>query len=302
MKKFLVLFVSAALVFSLAAVSMAAVTVNGDFRYNMYDNEDPKLTDSTYAETDLRIRITGDLSDTVKATANYKWKRGSNTTYSTDLDEFYATWKPEAGWGTVKMGYYEFKFTPSRVELKSGGYHVWNKADALFEADIPVVGVDGLTATVLCQPYKNDKADDGAYGMALNYKADNWGAQVSYADFKNDAYGDLTAIDAYYMINENMKVFVDAVDYSENEVSSTCVYDDGFDPVIGFAWSNIAETPLYASIEYAITPRNKDQANEYDEYIVKAAYKLSNNIGLEFYHYIIGDDLTKDMFRIRYRF
>jgi hypothetical protein len=302
MKKFLVLFVSAALVFSLAAVSMAAVTVNGDFRYNMYDNEDPKLTDSTYAETDLRIRITGDLSDTVKATANYKWKRGSNTTYSTDLDEFYATWKPEAGWGTVKMGYYEFKFTPSRVELKSGGYHVWNKADALFEADIPVVGVDGLTATVLCQPYKNDKADDGAYGMALNYKADNWGAQVSYADFKNDAYGDLTAIDAYYMINENMKVFVDAVDYSENEVSSTCVYDDGFDPVIGFAWSNIADTPLYASIEYATTSRNKDLDNEYDEYIIKASYKLANNIGLEFYHYVVGDDQNKDMFRIRYRF
>ncbi|MGD8400478.1 MAG: hypothetical protein PVH64_06010, partial [Bacillota bacterium] len=284
MKKFLVLFVSAALVFSLAAVSMAAVTVNGDFRYNMYDNEDPTLTDSTYAETDLRIRITGDLSDTVKATANMKFKRGTSQSYNTgenvntSLDEFYATWKPEAGWGTVKMGYYEFKFTPSRVELKSGGYHVWNKADALFEADIPVVGVDGLTATVLCQPYKNDKADDGAYGMALNYKADNWGAQVSYADFKNDAYGDLTAIDAYYMLDESKKVFVDAVDFSENDGSGK--YDDGFDPVIGFAWSNIAETPLYASIEYAITPRNKDQANEYDEYIVKAAYKLSNNIGL----------------------
>jgi hypothetical protein len=310
MKKFLVLFVSAALVFSLAAVSMAAVTVNGDFRYNMYDDESQGDKDNTYSETDLRIRVTGDLSDTVKATANMKFKRstaegfdytdGKGANINTSLDEFYATWKPE--WGTVKMGYYEFKFTPSRVELKSGGYHVWNKADALFEADIPVVGVDGLTATVLCQPYKNDKADDGAYGMALNYKADNWGAQVSYADFKNDAYGDLTAIDAYYMINENMKVFVDAVDYSENEVSSTCVYDDGFDPVIGFAWSNIAETPLYASIEYAITPRNKDQANEYDEYIVKAAYKLSNNIGLEFYHYVVGDDQNKDMFRIRYRF
>jgi hypothetical protein len=311
MKKLLVLFLSAALVLSLAAVSLAAVTVNGDFRYNMYQDE--SASDESYAETDLRVRVTGDLSDTVKATANFKWKRGTSVTYNdyydsttttyknasnvnTDLDEFYATWKPE--WGTAKMGYYEYKFTPSRVELKSGGYHVWNKADALFEVNIPVA--EGFTVDAICQPYKNDKADDGAYGLAVNYAAENWGAKVSYADFKNDAYGDLTAIDAYYMIDENKKVFVDAVDYSEN--NGTGKYDDGFDPVIGFAWSNIADTKLYASLEYAITPRYKDQAAEYDEYILKAAYKLANNIGLEFYHYVVGDSKTKEMFRIRYQF
>jgi hypothetical protein len=300
MKKLLVLFLSAALVLSLAAVSLAAVTVNGDFRYNMYENEDPALTDESYGETDLRVRVTGDLSETVKATVNLKWVQDSKTSgdnvADTQIDEFYAIMTES--WGTVKMGHYEYKFTPSRVELKSGGYHVWKKCDTLFEVDVPVA--EGFTVEGVFQPYGENDADDGAYGVAVNYKAENWGAKVSYADFKQDL--DLTAIDVYYMINEDMKVFVDAVDYSENEVSSTCVYDDGFDPVIGFAWSNIADTPLYASVEYAITPRNKDESNEYDEYVVKAAYKLSNNIGLEFYHYVIGDSLTKDMFRLRYQF
>jgi hypothetical protein len=316
MKKFLVLFVSAALVLSMAAVSLAAVTVNGDFRYNMYDDESKGSADNTYSETDLRVRVTGDLSDTVKATANVKFKRGTAESYNdycsdkinneyknaeninTSLDEFYATAKYD--WGTAKMGYYEYKFTPSRVELKSGGYHVWQKADALFEVNLPLAAVEGLTADLLCQPYKNDFADDGAYGVALNYKAENWGVKVSYADFKNDDYGDLTAIDAYYMIDENKKVFVDAVDFSENDGSGK--YDDGLDPVIGFAWSNIADMPLYASLEYATTPRNKDKSNEYDEYIAKVTYKLSNNIGLEFYHYVVGDSQNKEMFRIRYKF
>jgi hypothetical protein len=300
MKKLLVLFLSGILVLSLAAVALAEVTVKGDFRYNMYEDESA-TRDQSYAETDCRIRVTGDLSDTAQASANFKWKRSmdQNTRewdLSTDLDEFYATWKPE--WGTMKMGFYEYKFTPSRCELKSSDYHVWKKADALFEVNIPVA--EGITVDALCQLYENDKANDGAYGVALNYQTENWGAKFSYADFQGDEYGDLTAIDVYYLLNEDIKFFVDAVDYSENDGSGK--YDDGFDPVIGVNWSNIAETNLNASFEYAINPRNDGAADEYSEYILTAKYKLDNNIGLEFYHYIVGDDLTKDQFRIRYQF
>jgi hypothetical protein len=299
MKKLLVLFLSGILVFSLAAAALAEVIVNGDFRYNMYEDEDPTVGDDSYAETDLRLRVTGDLSETVKATVNLKWVQDTNddsdeALKNTIIDEFYATWKPN--WGTLKMGHYEYKFTPSRVELKSGGYHVWKKCDELFEVNVPVA--EGFTIDGVVQPYAENDAGSGAYGVAVNYQAENWGTKVSYADFKNDL--DLTALDVYYMLNEDVKLFVNAVDYSGND--GTDKYDDGFDPVIGFAWSNIADTKLFASVEYAIEPRKKDTADEYDEYVVKAAYKLSNNIGLEFYHYIIGDSLTKDMLRIRYQF
>jgi hypothetical protein len=298
MKKLLVLFLSGILVLSLAAVALAEVTVNGDFRYNMYEDEsDPD--DKSYGETDLRVRITGDLSETVKTTVNLKWVQDSKTSGDdvddTVIDEFYATWKPE--WGTVKMGHYEYKFTPSRVELKSGDYHVWKKCDALFEVNLPIA--EGFTVDGLFQPYEENTANDGSYGIALNYTAENWGAKLSYADFGSDDYGDLTAIDVYYNLNEDMKLFVDAVDYSKNDGSGKY---DGFDPVIGFQWLNIAETNLEASLEYAFNPRYDGQPDEYTEYVVTAKYKLANNIGLEFYHYIVGDDLTKDQFRIRYQF
>jgi hypothetical protein len=299
MKKILTFLLSAALVLSLAAVSLAAVTVAGDFRYDMYEDEGAvdssgNPSDNSYANTDLRVRVSGDLSESVFATANFQWKRGSNNDLKTNLDEFYATWTQP--WGLAKMGYYEYKFTPSRVELKSGGYHVWKKNDATFEVNIPLA--EGFTVDGIFQPYAENEQGSGSYGAALNYKAENWGAKLTYADFKQDL--DLAAIDVYYMFNENMKLFIDAVDYSGNDTSA--VYDDGFDPVIGFAWDKIANTKLYASCEYALNPRNKDLATEYDEYVLKAAYKLENNIGLEFYHFVIGDDLNKEQFRLRYQF
>jgi hypothetical protein len=306
MKKLLVLFLSAALVLSLAAVSLAAVTFNGDFRYNMYEDETVS-GDQSFGQTDLRLRVTGDLSETVKATANFKWKETDAGGFAASVDEFYGTAK--YSWGTAKMGYYEYNFTPNRVELNTAGLRVTPKNDATFEVNIPLA--DGFQVDGVLLPYAvSGKTDDGSYAVSLNYKAENWGAKASYWDLKYADY-DYVCIDAYYMLNENMKLFVNAADYSyNNDVrtaklcdNNTIRYDDGFDPVIGFNWSNIADTKLAASVEYAVNSRYDVAENDdFNEYIIKAAYKLDNGIGLEFYHYVAGSDMTKEMFRIRYQF
>jgi hypothetical protein len=125
----------------------------------------------------------------------------------------------------------------------------------------------------------------------------------------------LTAYDVYYQINEDMKVFVCAVDYSLNDEKYANVTDkdsiyynyknsgiDGIDPVLGFQWNRIGGTPLTASVEYSPVKRFEDTDIEYTEYVISAGYKLTNNIGLEYYHYVVGDDQTKDKFRIKYEF
>jgi len=312
MKKLLVLFVSAALVLSMAAVSLAAVTFNGDFRYNMYDNETTQSSfvtksDSTYGETDLRLKINGDVSETVKAFANLRIKQTSkDTSWATSWDEFWA--KATYGWGTAKMGYYEYNFTPNRVELNTAGLRVTPKTDATFEVNVPLA--EGFVLDGVFLPYSTSSTDDGSYAVGLNYKAENWGLKAAYWDLKlNDR--DYVCIDAYYMINDNMKLFVNAADYSYNDgkVSSKVydnnyvIYDEGFDPVIGFSWTNIADTKLLASLEYAVNSREDAYTHDdYNEYVFKAGYKLQNGINLEFYHYIAGDDMDKDMFRIQYTF
>jgi hypothetical protein len=305
MKKFLVLCVSAAMLLSTAAMSLAAATVGGDFRYDMYQDE--SKTDESYAETALYYSVAGDVSDSVYAFAKFKVSQKSGTTddsWDSVVDEFYATAK--YFWGTAKMGYYEYKFTPSRVELKSAGMHVFPKTDATFEVNVPVA--EGFTVDGVVAPYNHKNSDgdvqvdDGAYAVAVNYKTENWGAKVTYADFAEDTLGDLTALDVYYQINDDMKAFVDAVDYSEYEGNTGDKYQDGFDPVLGFVWSNIGGTNLKASAEYAINKRFDDTSKEYSEYVLKAEYKLTNNVNLVLYHFVVGDSKTKDKFRIQYKF
>jgi hypothetical protein len=148
MKKLLVFFVSVVLVFSLAAVSLAAATVRGDFKYNMYEDDSKTVNGSHhYADTDLYVRVSGDLSDSVYATGNFEFKRVSDGTFTTAIDEFYATMKED--WGTAKMGYYEYEFTPSRVNLSSANFKVLPACDATFEVNIPLAKgftLDGVTA------------------------------------------------------------------------------------------------------------------------------------------------------------
>jgi hypothetical protein len=203
------------------------------------------------------------------------------------------------------MGYYDYKFTPSRVNLSSANFKVLPACDATFEVNIPLA--KGFTLDGVVEPYKNSDgtADDGTYGVALNYKAENWGAKVSYFDLKLDR--DVKAIDVYYMVNDNVKVFADAVDYSEvDKVAANktyAKYENGFDPIIGVAWTNVADTPLYLALEYALNDRtDENTGKDYQDYYITAKYKLSNKIGLELYHEIKGDDKTKDKFRIRYQF
>lgn len=325
MKKLLVVLMAAVMVLSVAAVSLAAVTVKGDFRYDMYQDE--TASDESYANADLRFNFSGSLSDTLDASATVKIvhddgkdRKDADKTTDVTLDEFFVNYKQS--WGSVKAGYYEYKFTPSRVLLKSGHYHVWEKSDVVIATTFNLIG--GLTADLIVQPYQQNIADDGAYGVSLNYAADKWGAKVTYADFLAPAANtlnvdddlNLIAFDAYYKINDNMKVFVTAVDYSANDKKDAAYVDgegdnssiyakngiDGIDPVIGFSWDKIAGTKLFAAVEYAINPRYEDTAAEYNEATLNLKYKFNNNTGLEIEHYIVGDGVNKTMYRLRYQF
>lgn len=317
MKKLLVVLLSAAMVLSLAAVSMAAGTVKGDFRYDMYQDES-NSADESYAISDMRLIFEGNISDSVSALFNYQIqhtnKKGDgNSETSADWNEYYITYKES--WGSVKAGYYEYKFTPDRAILKSGQYHVWQKSDvmAAFTFNTPI---EGLTADVLFQPYAQYKQyydrDDGSYGVSVAYDAEKWGVKATYADFghsrDNNDDNDLYAIDIHYNINDTMKVFALGVDYSENDKDkATSRYNkwgiDGFDPVLGFSWDKIAGTTLFAAIEYAINPRFEDNdAQEFDEYTINLKYKFTDKTAFELEHYQVAKDQTKDIFRLRYQF
>ena len=302
MKKWLVFLVSAALVLSLAAVSMAAVTVKGDFRYEF--TSDDSVANTDYQFSDLRFAVEGPVSDTVTAYGLFQlkhdFKNSTSVSSSFDLNEYYVTYKKD--WGSVKAGFYEYKFTPSRVLLKSGNKHVWDNTDVLIASTFKTP-VDGLTFDFLFQPYAQNVQDDGSYGLSFAYNASNFGVKATYADFKNlgNVEKDLFAWDIYFMLNDTMKLFANAVDYNQNKPGTKY---SGIDPVVGFAWDKIGGSGLYGAVEYALNARNENSttAPEFDEYTVNLKYKFTDKTGLEIEHYEVGKGQDKNIFRLRYQF
>ncbi|MTI60460.1 MAG: porin [Firmicutes bacterium] len=319
MKKIFVLLISTVLVFSMSLVSLGAPTIKGDFRYDMYNDESKEDDEQSFATADLRISVQDNLSDSLSAFAKFRARHQKNNDDTDfDINEYYATYKRP--WGSVKAGYYEYKFTPSRVLLKSGYYHVWPKVDVMAATSFNTP-INGLTFDLMFQPYAQKEMDDGAYGLSTSYNADKWGIKLSYADLKkadeavfavddsaDDA--DVFAFDIYYTPIKGMKFFVDAVDYSSNDESNAdiadSVYDDngidGLDPVLGFQWKAIGGSKIDFSMEYALNSRFEDTDEEYDGSAIGAKYHLSKQTSLEFEHYVIGDDQTKNMLRLRYKF
>ncbi|QTL97294.1 porin [Iocasia frigidifontis] len=327
MKKIFVLLISTLLVFSITLVSMGAPTIKGDFRYDMYDDEsqdESKGKDQSYATADLRISVQDKLSDSLTAFAKFRARHQKNDDDTDfDINEYYVNYKES--WGSVKAGYYEYKFTPSRVLLKSGYYHVWPKVDVMAATTFNTP-VNGLAFDLMFQPYAQEEMDDGAYGLSTSYNADKWGIKLTYADLKkadeavaeyNKIYNkgsaddaDVFAFDIYYTPIKGMKFFVDAVDYSSNDESNAAIADsvfddngiDGLDPVLGFQWKAIGGSKLDFSLERALNPRFEDTDKEYDGSAIGAKYHLSKQTSIEFEHYVIGDDQTKNMLRLRYKF
>ena len=86
MKKLLVVALSLVMIFSIAAVAMAAVTMGGEFNYGWYLGQpktityaDPDdITTGTEADTQLgsfgnaKLAVTADLSDSIKGFATFK--------------------------------------------------------------------------------------------------------------------------------------------------------------------------------------------------------------------------------------
>jgi hypothetical protein len=320
MKKLLVLLAVAALVLSLATVSMGA-TIKGDFRYE-FTQDETNTANESFPLTDLRFTVSGDLSESLSATGVFQLKHdgkknfagpsvdnsGSSPKYvagssSFDMNEYYVTYKES--WGGVKAGYYEYKFTPSRALLKTaGGNHVWSKVDVMAATTINLP-VDGLSADVLFQPYAQEKSDDGGYGVSVAYAADNWGAKVTYADYKGAKEVDLTAFDVYYQITKDIKVFVLGADYSGIDTKIL----DGMDPVLGVEWKNMFGSKVSTTWEYALEARTDTSSTtaatgEYNEYAFGLKYTFNNKTALEIEHQFptFGADALRTIYRLRYQF
>jgi hypothetical protein len=290
MKKLLVLFLSAVMVLSFAAVSMAAATVEGDWRVEWVQDESAANDDLAFKQHDLRLNFKGKVSDTVDAYMQYTF----GTTEA--LKEYYVTFNQS--WGKVMAGQWDYKLVPSRVLIKPQGslncVNAKTSSNKGLQILTEVPFADGFTFGFWLVPDLTEDQMD--YDLKLAYKADSFGAEVHYGE-TNSALDDADYIsfDVYYNVVDNIKVFLYGVDAGDNITT----WEDNLAPVVGATFSNIAGSKLTASLELALEETDVD----FTEYALQFKYAFSNKVALEVeYGNLNSDDDTKLVIRPRVKF
>ena len=206
MKKLLVLALSAVLVLSLAAVSMAAVTLSGEV-VAKYDFEN--AVDSAEG----KIAFDGKVNDAVTAKIVYKYGGPGATLVA---DEY---WFNVAGdIGALKVGYFGYG-TSGKKDIIGGTYgdlkteaalNYTYTADALtlkvwYAVDSNLVGIGDVLVA------------DNAYAIGLAYDSETFGADVNFVD--TQVVGDKTgySVNAYIIPVEGLTAYIHA---GKNQVKS----------------------------------------------------------------------------------
>ncbi|NLY73859.1 MAG: hypothetical protein GX075_00955, partial [Firmicutes bacterium] len=203
MKKLLVVLLAAMMVLSIAAVSMAAATVEGDWRVEWVQDDCKNNDDLGFNKYDLRFNFKGKVSDTVDAYLQIAY---DSLKANVQMKEYKVTFKQS--WGTLTAGSWDHKLFPSRVLLKPHGDNKVRDNDMQFVFNVPVS--DAVYVGLFMDPdLTKDAMDWDIFG---GYKGDGWGVELHYGE-KDPAVkdSDYIAFDVYYKIDA-FKLFVYGID------------------------------------------------------------------------------------------
>jgi hypothetical protein len=294
MKKLLVVFLSAVMVLSFAAVSMAAVNVSADWRaeWQILENDTkttPSYDDLGFGMYDLRFNFDGKVSDSIDAHLQMTYSGNAAA-----VKEYWATFKQS--WGTIQAGTWDYKLIPSRVIIKPHGINCVNEKTMQIVTTIPV-GDFSIGALVIPDTRAGMNMD---WDLKFGYKADAWGAEVHYGydDSKLSAKNNYYSADFYYQITKDLKVFAFAID-TEGALSPKS-WNDELAPVIGAQWKNIAGSKLTASLEFGLEEAGA-AGKEFTPWASQLKYSFNNKLALEIEYYNHQDTVENDKLIIRPR-
>lgn len=293
MKKLLVVLMAAMMVLSLAAVSMAAATVEGDFRAEWKSAEDVDDGDFGFSKNDLRLNFKGKVSDSVDAYMIIANENGGfkSKEYAVTLNQ---------DWGKVQAGNWDYKLLPDRVILKLHNINCINAGGSGMQwlFDIPVG--DAFTFGLWMIPdLREDKMD---MDVKLAYKGDGFGAELHYGLPAADV-GNYYSFSAYYKVNDNIKVFAEAINADDDYMAVLSdPWNDNMAAAVGAVFSNIGGSKLTASVETAVV--GDAGADEFAPMAVQLKYAFNNKVSLEFeyYNYDKNDEETIMVIRPRVKF
>ena len=290
MKKLLVVLLAAMMVLSIAAVSMAAATVEGDWRAEWVQDDSKEAEgkdDLHFNKYDLRFNIKGQVSDTVDTALQIAYDSSKE---NVQVKEYKVNFNQS--WGKLTAGSWDHKLFPSRVLLKPHGDNKVRDDDMQFVFDIPV---DAFTFGLFVDPDLRD--DEMNYDLKFAYNADSFGVELHYGEqdpkVEESTY---IAFDAYYNIDP-IKVFLYGIQaddgYDGKWIDDKGEYVD-LVPVLGAQYKS---GPVTTSFEYTL-----EKNGDYNPYGLKFAYGFTNKVTLEVEYTNVNEDDNKIVIRPRVKF
>jgi len=290
MKKLLVVLMAAMMVLSVAVVAMAEVAVTGDFRAE-FIKDDAGTTDANamdnldFFKNDLRLNFNGKVSDTVNAYAQFAYD--SSKSNPVILKEYYVTLNQS--WAKVMAGNWDYKLLPDRVILKLHNINCVNAGVGGMQwlFDIPVG--DAVTVGLWMTPTLADDSLD--YDAKLKYAGKKLGAEVHYG-YDASADGDYQSFSVSYKATDNVKVFVEGINASDEYKATLASWEDNLATAVGAVFSNIAGSKWTASLEYGLDNAASTSTDEFNAWASQIKYQFTNKVALEIEYYNYVKDAT----------
>lgn len=264
MKKLLVIALSAMMILSMAAVSMAAnVTVGGEFNYGWGLTVADDKTEDTDAFADSKIGVTAAINDKITGFATFK-STDFNTTF---VDESWV--KFNEGFGTVQVGYFGYT-VDGDVDIISSLGDIKNKASVAVSGKIAEpVTVSGYLARF--DPNTVTVGDDmtNQYAVSVAYDTASYGAKLNYINSTEDGAEASETLNLYYNLAP-AKVYLDY------EMLPEVAGDSQNNAVLGALYDG---NKLYGRAEYQVVkPDGQDDAN----IGFRLGYKIAKGANIEY--------------------
>ncbi len=266
MKKLFVIALSAGMILSMAAVSMAAnVTVGGEFNYGWELTQEAGTDTDAFADT--KIGVTAAITDNITGFATLKSGDllGSGTP-NTFVDESWV--KFNQGFGSVQVGYFGYT-VDGDVDIINSLGDLKNKASVAVSGKVAEpVTVSGYLAR-MDDGVTNDSDMINAYAVSVAYDVAAFGAKFNYINSDVDGAKATQSINAYYNLAP-AKVYVDY------EMKPEVNGDSQDNAVLGALYDG---NKIYGRAEYQVVkPDGQDDANVG----FRLGYKIAKGANIEY--------------------
>ncbi len=272
MKKFLVITISAIMILSMAAVSMAAVTVGGESNFGW--NMSPDTAQDEFG--DAKVTVTADVNDSTQIFTALK----GNTGGAVAVDEAWASFKTDSL--TTKVGNFGFNLDGD-VDIITTLDEIKQDAGISVAAKVSdAMTVSGYLARFGDAVGTADNEMQNNYALSVAYDTDSLGGKLAYSASTVEDTAGIMSLSGYYKMGA-FKPYVTYESFGEQ-----LGVEIGNNAVLGAMYDG---EKIYGRAEFQVVQKDTESDAEVaGNQGFRIGYKINPNAKVEYNTKTIGDN------------